>query len=164
MRRIRTIMLLLVAGLLVGCAHPQITQSNQKDDPVVLRYYTIGREDQDLAQVNEALNELLMERYGFQVDYRKIDWNEYENAVNGVLNTNQDFDVVFTWDTHYMKNAAKGVFLELSSYLQGDGKPLYDAVEPRFWQGVRVQGNIYGIPTNKAGSSGAIPVFQGACG
>ncbi len=149
MRVIQTIMLFLVMLQLVGCSQPQIEKTHEEEDPVVLRYYTIGREDRDLEQVNQALNELLMERYGFQVDYRKIDWNEYENTINGVLNTNQDFDVVFTWDMHYVKNASNGVLLELSNYLAGEGKPLYDVVNPKLWQGAKIQGKIYGVPTNK---------------
>ncbi len=149
MKRIRMFALLLAVLMLAGCTRPQMANTEQEEPPVVLRYYTIGRADRDLSQVNDALNRLLMERYGFQVDYRKIDWNEYEDTVNSVLNTNQDFDVVFTWDTHYMKNATNGVFLDLTDYLLGEGKPLYDAVEPRFWQGVRINERIFGIPTNK---------------
>lgn len=149
MRRIQTIMLLLIMVLLVGCGNPQVANPTTEKDPVVLRYYTIGRKDRDLEQVNAALNELLMERYGFQVDYRKIDWNEYEDTVNGILNTSQDFDVVFTSDTQYMRNAANGVFLDLSNYLIGEGKALYDAVDPQLWQGVKVGGKICGVPTNK---------------
>ncbi len=149
MRRIRMLMLLLAVLVTAGCGHTDDFKSDEQSDPVVLRYYTIGREDRDLDQVNDALNELLLERYGFQVDYRKIDWNEYEDTINSVLNTNQEFDVVFTWDAHYMKHAANGVFLDLTDYLLGQGKPLYDVVDPLFWQGIKVKDRIYGIPTNK---------------
>lgn len=135
--------------VLFGCTQPQSTREEVAAEPVVLRYYTIGREDKDLAEVNEALNALLMERYGFQVDYRKIDWNAYQDTINGMFNTNQDFDVVFTWDMHYLKNAVNGVFLRLNDYLEHEGKALYDVVDPRLWQGVKIHGGIFGVPTNK---------------
>ncbi len=135
--------------LLFGCTQPQRVQEKDTQAPVVLRYYTIGREDRDLRQVNEALNDLLMERYGFQIDYRKIDWNTYQDTINGMFNTNQDFDIVFTWDMYYLQNAVNGVFLRLNDYLEHEGKALYDVVDPRLWQGVTIHGGIFGVPTNK---------------
>ena len=147
MKRILALLFLLV--LLCGCTAGEEADRDLPSDQVTLRYYTIGRADQDLKLVNEELNRLLSERYGFQVDYRKLDFNAYEGVVNEVINTNQEFDVLFTWDSHYSHHASQGAFLNLTDYLQGEGRELYDTVDPRFWQGARVGGQIYAVPTNK---------------
>lgn len=149
MKHIQMAALLLVLILLSGCGNARLDDKGAADEPVVLRYYTIGREDADLQLVNDALNKLLLERYGFAVDYRKIDWNEYQDTVNGIINTSQDFDVVFTWDSNYMRNAANGAFMDLGDFLMGEGRELYEAVDPHLWQGVKVKSGIYGVPTNK---------------
>ena len=145
----RISLLLLMALLLTGCGPSQAPEAQADQTPVQLRYSTLGRADPDLPLVNEALNALLLDRYGFTVDYRKIDWNEYENTMNGILNTDQNFDVMFTWDSHYARYAQNGDFLDLEPYLKGEGRELWDALDPRFWQGVRINGRICGIPTNK---------------
>ena len=145
----RFLSLLLVIILFSGCSSSQEIEEHPDPNQVVLRYYTIGREDQDLRMVNDQLNEILNSRYGFSVDYRKIDFNEYENVTNTIINTDQQFDVMFTWDSHYARNAAQGVFLNLDPYLAEECCNLYHAVDPRLWQGVKVRGKICGVPTNK---------------
>ena len=147
MKRLLSLLVLLV--LLTGCGPVRESADSGREDLVRLRYYTIGRADPDLALVNDALNELLAQRYGFTVDYQKIDWNDYESTTNGILNTDQNFDILFTWDTNYVRHAGNGAFLELGEYLSGEGSRLYDAVDPRLWHGVRLDGGIYGVPTNK---------------
>ena len=69
-----------------------------QDEAVELVYYTIGDPDEDLELVNEAVNELLLERYGFTVDYRKVGWNEYENQLTALINTHSGFDIAFACD------------------------------------------------------------------
>ena len=145
----RILSFLLVAFLLCSCGTEAQVQEEPASPQVTLRYYTIGREDPDLPLVKEKLNALMISRYGFGVDYRKIDFNEYETAVNAIINTNEEYDVMFTWDSHYSRNAAQGRFLDLTDSLQQDIYSLYNAVDPRLWQGVTVQNRIYGVPTNK---------------
>lgn len=140
---------LLLCLLLVGCTGPTAPARETEAEPVTLVYYTIGEPDADLAMVNEALNELLLERYGFRVDYRKIGWNDYADALTAKLRTGEQFDVAFTWTENYVRNAQAGYLMDLTEYLAEEGKELYDVVDPRFWQGVTIQGKIWGVPTNK---------------
>ncbi|HIV21778.1 MAG TPA: extracellular solute-binding protein, partial [Candidatus Scatomorpha stercorigallinarum] len=119
-----------------------------QDEAVELVYYTIGDPDEDLELVNEAVNELLLERYGFTVDYRKVGWNEYENQLTALINTHSGFDIAFAWAQNYQSNAAAGHWLDLTELLE-DHAALYDAVDERFWRGAAVGGRIYGVPTNK---------------
>ena len=119
------------------------------DSVVTLNYYTIGEPDPDLVQVNEALNRILLSRYGFQVNYQKIGWNEYEKYLSALIHTNQPFDIAFTWTDQYQTYARSGVWLDLTPYLQTDGRDMYAAVHEKFWKGVRIDGKILGVPTNK---------------
>ena len=136
---------LLLALLLTGCAYP-----GQDDSQIVtLTYYTIGEADRDLKLVNEALNDLLLKRYGFRVDYRKIGWNEYVSRLSAMVNTNQSFDVAFTFTDNYQDIAEQGKWLDLTPYLETTGREMYRTIDSRFWKGVTVGGAVYGVPTNK---------------
>ena len=142
--------MLCAALLLSGCSTVPGADRPPGRNPVELNYYTIGYEDKDLATVEEALNKLLLTKYGFTVSYHKIGWNDYLNQLNGLINTGQDFDIAFTWGEHYLRKASNGVFLNLTPYLGSDrGEPLYQAVDPLFWKGVTVEQQIFGVPTNK---------------
>lgn len=116
---------------------------------MTLNYYTIGEPGRDLAQVNEALNRILLKQYGFQVNYQKVSWNEYEKFLSTLINTNQPFDIAFTWTDNYQTGAQSGAWLELTPYLQAEGAAMYEAINGKFWKGVQVDGKILGVPTNK---------------
>lgn len=147
----RLLALLLAVGLLLsGCGHTPHSAGPPGKSGVQLEYYTIGYEDKDLKIVEDALNRLLLERYGFTIAYHKIDWNDYLNQINSLINTSQQFDIVFTWGEHYLSKADNGVFMNLNPYLSSDqGQALWQAVDPLFWEGVTVDAHIYGVPTNK---------------
>ena len=145
----RILCLLLTALFLCGCSSSPEPSEKAEEPQVVLKYYTIGREDPDLELVSQQLSDLLFKRYGFGIDYQRIDFNTYKETINAVINTDQKFDVLFTWDNHYYRNASQGIFLDLTPYLSHQGFSLQNAVDERFWKGVQVKGRVYGVPTNK---------------
>ena len=71
----RLLPFVLVAFLAAGCGEEgeQERGSEGLDEPVRLVYYTIGEPDEGLEQVEEALNVLLLERYGFTVSYNRLE-------------------------------------------------------------------------------------------
>lgn len=150
MKRLSLLLVLCLLVALTGCStSPQSAQSSDQAPPKLV-YYTIGGADEDLKTVENELNKLLLDRYGFTVSYNKIGWNDYISQINGLINTNQHFDVCFTWGEHYLSKSASGAFMNLGPYLSSSqGKTLYQTVDPLFWQGVTIDDQIYGVPTNK---------------
>ena len=152
--------LLLVTTLFIGCSKDQaldeqtdfLTQDAIETEPVKLIYYTIGNPDLDLAKVNDALNEELMAKYQLKISYKKVVWNDYNSKLMSLVNSGGNFDIAFVDGADqgdYVTNAKKGAWLALDDFLMGEGKELYDSISPLFWQGVTIDGHIYGIPTNK---------------
>lgn len=122
----------------------------QESEPLV--YYTIGKEDRDIDAVNEALNRLLLDRYGIAIDYRKLDWNIYGDTIADYLNLNETIDVVFAASVQqadYVGNAKIGAWHPLDEFLEDEGKELYRAIPETLWEGARINGHIYGVPTSK---------------
>ena len=50
---------------------------------------------------------------------------------------------------NYIENAKKGVWYPLDDFLEGEGKELYEAIPEILWEGAKVNGHIYGVPTSK---------------
>ena len=147
--RILSVLTALLCAGSAGCAsHPQDT-SAPPEGTVSLVYYTIGEPDEDLALVNRELNRILLERYGFTVEYHKIGWNDYTAQLNSLVNTNQEYDIAFTWTDSYVTNAVAGAWLNLTPYLDNLGAEMYDAIDPQLWKGVTIDGSVWGVPTNK---------------
>ncbi|UVI28472.1 ABC transporter substrate-binding protein [Paenibacillus spongiae] len=142
-------LVLLLLIQLTGCTNQNTNVPDSRDDsPVNLIYYTIGDPDKDLQLVNNKINELLLRKIGITITYIKIGWEEYENRLNTMISSDTSFDIAFA--PNFITNAKRGAWLKLNDYLTNQGKAMYDAINPVFWEGAKLNdGSIYGIPTNK---------------
>ena len=66
-----------------------------------------------------------------------------------VINTGSKWDLCFSssWANDYLQNADKGAFLALDDLVQNT--EMYEKIDSRFWEAARVQGKIYGVPSEK---------------
>lgn len=145
------LVMVLGAVSLSGCGKKEAGEAGS-DKPVNLEYYTIGSPDKDLKQVNDELNKMLLAKDNLTINYNKISWGDYGTKLSTLINSGGNFDVAFAAASDqgdYAGNAQKGAWLELDEWLAGEGKELYDSIDEKYWEGVRVDGKIYGIPTNK---------------
>lgn len=151
----RKIIAVLLSVFLIGIsACAEVPEESSASDALArerptLVYYTIGAPDRDLAEVNQKLNALVADKIGANVDYRKIGWSEYESRMNLLLESGQDFDIAYA--LNYAQYAMRNMWLALSPYLREGtvGWEMYQAIDPVFWEGVTISGEIYGVPTNK---------------
>ncbi|MBB6731859.1 ABC transporter substrate-binding protein [Cohnella zeiphila] len=150
----RLVVFFLIAASLAisssGCASSSEEGGNAPNPGhlVNLIYYTIGEPDRDLKLVNDKINEILARKIGVTVSYIKVGWQEYDDRLNTLVSSGTPFDIAFA--PEYATYAQRGAWLRLDDYLASVGKDMYDAIDPNFWQGMRMEdGGIYGVPTNK---------------
>ena len=145
-----TLGLVMTSSLaLTGCGSSSSSEDSSK--PVELTWYTIGAPQKDLPKVQKEINKYIKKKIGATVNIKQIDFGDYSNKMQVVINSGEEFDMCFTcsWANDYLSNARKGAFVPLDSLLNKYGKGTKDAVDPSFWEGAKVGGKIYGIPTNK---------------
>ena len=125
-RRISAILSVALAVLLTAeCARVEEQEeyaaedTEDREEAIRLVYYTIGEPDAGLKQVEEALNTLLLQRYGFTVSYNKTGWNDYEAKLDSLFSTDGNFDIAFAWTENYLENALAGNWLDLTPYMEG---------------------------------------------
>ncbi|OWA37948.1 ABC transporter substrate-binding protein [Saccharibacillus sp. O16] len=139
--------LILMLGGCLGLGGSSNKSISSREN-VNLIYYTIGEPDKDLKKVNEQINEILSRKAGITITYIKIGWQEYQNRLNTMVSAGTPFDIAFA--PEYTTYIQRGSWLRLDDELSTIGKETFDAVDPTFWEGVRMNdGGIYGIPTNK---------------
>ena len=111
-----------------------------------------------LAGVEEAINEYLAELHKadrkfkkMQVKIHLIPWDPAwtEQAIGALMN-DEKIDLIFTADWEgYVKEIQAGKLTPLGDLLTTDGQGILETLSPDFLEGIRVEGQIYGIPTNK---------------
>lgn len=150
---------LMAAGVMAGCGKKN-TQTNANGDEVVeLVWYQVGDAQQDAQTVIDKANEYTAEKIGTTVKVVNVGWGDYNQKMQVVINTGDQWDLCFTcsWANDYLQNANKGAFLALDDYLENEGKGMYESIDKRFWEAAKVQGVTYGIPSEK--EIGSMPMW-----
>lgn len=118
------------------------------EEPVELSWYFPNSPQQGLDGVNEALNELLLEKMNATVKLNLVDWGAYDQKINVMMSAGETFDLVFTatWSNNYFQNAAKGAFVPIDDLLDKYAPNTKKAIPDFVWPAVTVKGKIYGVP------------------
>lgn len=111
-----------------------------------------------VAGVEGAINGYLAELHKadrkvkkMQVKIHLIPWDPAwtEQAIGALMN-DEKIDLIFTADWEgYVKEIQAGKLTPLGDLLTTDGQGILETLSPDFLEGIRVEGQIYGIPTNK---------------
>ncbi|MFV0288510.1 MAG: ABC transporter substrate-binding protein [Mycoplasmatales bacterium] len=140
--------LTLMLLVLVGCG----SAAGSNDEVETVTWTTIGVEPADEQMVEDAMNEILEPAVGAKIDIIYYDYSEYTDKLNLKFEANDPMDIVFapSWTVPYEENAKAGKYVDLDKYIDdGTLKDTYDAVNPQFWEGAKIDDTTYAVPTNK---------------
>lgn len=165
-----TIVIALLLGvMLTGCgdkkedaAAPNKTDTTANSEPskneepklqqAELIWYTfVDKKMKDEDIVFEELNKYLKEKINATLKQNIMTYDDYNAKMPVIVASGQPFDICFTagWINHYLPNVAKGAFAPLNDLLDQYGKDTKDFIPSALWDAVKVQGNIYAIPSYK---------------
>ena len=100
-----------------------------------------------LAQVNPYLEE----KIGVHVDVEVVGWGDWDTRRNVLVNTAGDYDILFTNLNTYTNDVATGAFLDITDLLEST-PDLKASIPDDYWDAMRVNGQIYGVPAMKDSS------------
>ncbi len=115
---------------------------------VELQFYMLGNEPKDLAKIEEEVNKMLLEDLNATVKFNYTTWTDWDQKYKLLLSTGQSIDLIFTADwTQYQSYAKAGAFSPLDELLPAAAPKLFSFVPQDMWDGVKVDGKIYTIPS-----------------
>lgn len=104
-------------------------------------------EQNDQAEVLDAVNQILNEKINATLDIQYIDAVAYPERTKLKISSGEEFDLMFTSAGYqYQDYAAKGAFIELEELLPKYAPETYALIPEGFWEATKVNGHIYGIP------------------
>ncbi|GIP31499.1 ABC transporter substrate-binding protein [Paenibacillus sp. J2TS4] len=130
------------------------------DKPYEIKWYTIGTPQKDTEKVFEEVNKYTKEKINATVKMTQIDWGDYEQKMQVIISSGEPFDLGFTSGGNYIQDAQKGAFVALDDLLETDGKELKEALDPALIEGARIDGKLYGIPSNKEAARQTVYTFN----
>ncbi len=117
-----------------------------------LAWYLIGNSqpaNYDAWKAN--LDQYLEEKIGVHLDVKIISYSDWDQRRSVVVSTNEPYDIIFTNFSTYKSDVALGAFADITDLLEAT--PDLKAVMPEeYWDAVRINGQIYGVPAYKDSS------------
>ena len=149
----RLIALLLTLALVIGLAPAALAKTHTLDI-----YWIANRDDETIRTgVEKAINAYLAELAKtkaikeMEVAIHLITWDPVwtEQAIGALMN-DEKIDLIFTADWEgYVQEILAGKLTPLGDLLESDGQGILETLSEDFLEGVKYNGQIYGIPTNK---------------
>lgn len=150
----------LGVGLLAGCGKSEKggTQTSgnaqtKNSDVVTLKWVMVGNgmpENYDAWQ--KQINPYLEEKIGINLETEIVPWGDWDNRRSVIVNSGENFDILFTDQNRYNSEVDTGAFLDISQLLKDKGSNLYEMIPEDYWKAVSIDGKIYGVPTYKDSS------------
>ena len=117
-----------------------------------LDIYWVGNGDNEAvrAGVEAAVNEYVEPLIGAKVSYHIIGWGDWNDKAINALQSGEKMDLIFTADWEgYGVEVSGGLLMPLDDLLEQYGQGIKETLPQTFLDGVKVNGVLYGIPTNK---------------
>ncbi|AWP26377.1 ABC transporter substrate-binding protein [Paenibacillus glucanolyticus] len=120
-----------------------------KDVPT-LTWWTIGGQvPNNFSKAIDAMNAYTAEKIGVKIDIKVASWGEWDTKMNTIVNTGEPFDIMFTNSGKYSKQVAMGAFADITDLVQSETPDLYKLIPEKVWEGTKIGGKYYSVPTYK---------------
>lgn len=136
------------------------TSSSSTDVPTLVWWTIGGQVPNNFDKAVAAMNEYTAEKIGVKVDIKVASWGEWDTKINTIVNTGEPFDIMFTNGSKYNQQVAMGAFADLTDLVQSETPDLYKLIPEKVWDGSKVGGKIYSVPTYKDSSLTQYWVFD----
>ncbi|MBR6571136.1 MAG: extracellular solute-binding protein, partial [Clostridia bacterium] len=143
----RKLVSLLLALLMLLSAVPAMAE-----DVYMIDCYWVGNGDNTAVRegVEKAINEYIEPLIGANITFHIVGWDDWTDKAVNALQSGEKMDMIFTADwREYMVEVGGGLLQPLDDLVAEYGAGITETLPQTFLDGVRVNGVLYGIPTNK---------------
>lgn len=125
------------------------TEATSKDIPT-LTWWTIGGQvPNNFEKAIDTMNAYTAEKIGVKIDIKVASWGEWDTKINTIVNTGEPFDIMFTNSGKYSKQVAMGALADITDLVQSETPDLYKSIPEKVWEGTKIGGKYYSVPTYK---------------
>ena len=147
----------MTAGMLTGCGggdSKKSTATNENGNEIVtLKWVLIGNGMPDnydswVSKVNEYAGE----KIGVNVEMEVIPWGDWDKRRNIIISTNEPYDMIFGNGNNYLPDIKLGAYVDITDMIDEKMPEFKELMPEDYWEAVKVDGRIYGIPSYKDSS------------
>ncbi len=138
------LVLVMALGVLAGCGG-----AKDNDGEKTLIWYARINKEPDSAEVFQKVSDLAKEKIGVAVDIIALE--DYHGKMPVIQASGEDYDIVYTSSAvnNIYENVNDGNLLALDDLLKDSAPKLWELFGEDIWDGVRINGKIYGVPNQQ---------------
>lgn len=148
---------IMAAGTLAGCGRSDDKKETAKnaggEDIVNLKWVIIGNGMPDnydswIGKVNDYIGE----KIGVNLEMEVIPWGDWDDRRNIIISTNEPYDIIFGNGNNYMADIKLGAYVDITDMIPEQMKEFNELMPEKYWDAVKVDDRIYGVPAYKDSS------------
>ena len=118
---------------------------------LVMTFFSWTGAPTDTQKVQDAMNEILRDKIGVEVELQIYDTGSYKQSLTLALSGGEQVDLMNCIFLGYASMAAQGYLLDLEQddLLKTYGSGIIDAVGEDYIDACRINGTLYGLPNNR---------------
>lgn len=123
--------------------------AEKEREHVTITWYQRQSEPANVESVMTKVNEILNEKLNTSLEIKYVEPSEWREKMPLLFAAGEEFDLIWTagWGGfNYAPGVSQGVFKEIDDLLKDNGAEILENYPKYLWDGVRVDGKIYGIP------------------
>ena len=134
-----------------GSSGSSLASGSGSGETVLLRVFQSDTKGTDDAMVADAINQLPeVKALGVTIEMVKYGQGEYFEKIPLVMASDEQMDIRWDDGTHtYLENIQTQAYLDITDMLDETAPTLKQTIPETLWNGMRVDGRIYGVPTYK---------------
>jgi putative aldouronate transport system substrate-binding protein len=117
-----------------------------------LIWWTIGTPQPGFAEDMKVISDYTMRKIGVRVDIKQAGWGDSAQRFTTMINAGEYFDIMFVDGGNYARFTSVDAFEDLTDILPTAAPQIWDYIPDMLWEGVKVKGRIYSVPTYKDSS------------
>jgi putative aldouronate transport system substrate-binding protein len=146
--------LVLAALILVLCGAMVFAAGRQSSTSGVptLTWWFYGSQPNNLADALKVISDYTESKIGVRLDIKVSGWADSQQRMRTIVNSGEYYDIMFIDLTDYNYFVNLGAYADLTDMLPASAPQLQRLIPAGLWDGVRVNGKIYAVPTYKDSS------------
>lgn len=151
----------MTAGMLAGCGSSASTTdgaaagteaasnsaASNGEVPTLVWWTVGGTPADDFDQAVSQISDYAEEKIGVRIDVKIAGWADYDTKMNNIINTGEYFDLMFVNNTNYTKFVNLNALENITDLVQSETPDLYNFIPADLWEGAKIHGNVYAVPT-----------------
>ena len=81
-----------------------------------------------------------------------IPWGDWDDRRNIIISTNEPYDIIFGNGNNYMADIKLGAYVDITDMIPEQMKEFNELMPEKYWDAVKVDDRIYGVPAYKDSS------------